>query len=77
MTKQQEKDQRLLHLWFSRKYWASCCEDEAIDWSQHSDKLNMEELSEFLKWRDNVLKAARELNKYISITDFSKISELI
>lgn len=77
MTKRQEKDQRLLHLWFSRKYWASCCEDEAIDWCQHPDKLDMQELSEFLEWRDNVLKAARELNKYISVTDFSKISELI
>lgn len=37
----------------------------------------MTELSEFLEWRDNVLKAAKELNKYISITDFTKIAELL
>ena len=73
-TKKQEKDQRLLHLWFSRKYWNSCCIDEAIDWNQHPDNLNMEELSEFLEWRDKVLKAARELNQYISISDFNKIA---
>lgn len=77
MTKQQEKDQRLLHLWFSSKYWASCCEDEAIAWSQHSDKLNMKELSEFLEWRDNVLAAAKKLNKYISTIDFAKVVSLL
>ena len=77
MTKRQEKDQRLLHLWFSRKYWASCCEDEAIDWSQHADKLSLRELSEFLEWRDNVLTAAKTLSKYISTRDFNKISELL
>lgn len=77
MTKKQERDQSLLRLWFSRKYWASCCDDEAIDWSQHPDKLNLEELSEFLEWRDKTLAAARELNKYISTTDFTKIATLL
>lgn len=37
----------------------------------------MEELSEFLKWRDNVLAAARELNKYILTTDFTKVASLL
>lgn len=77
MTKQQEKTQSLLRLWFSRKYWSSCCVDEAIDWSQHKDELTLIELTEFLEWRDSVLKAARELNKYVSSSDFSKIAELI
>lgn len=77
LTKKEENTQSLLRLWFSKKYWSSCCEDEAIDWSQHADKLSLRELSEFLEWRDNVLTAARTLSKYISIRDFNKIAELL
>ena len=77
LTKKEENTQSLLRLWFSKKYWSSCCEDEAIDWSQHVDKLNLKELTEFLEWRDNVLTAARTLSKYISIRDFNKIAELL
>lgn len=77
LTKKQEKTQSLLRLWFSHKYWGSCCEDEAIDWSQHENKLNLNELTEFLEWRDNVLTAASALSKCISIRDFNKIGELL
>ena len=77
LTKKEENTQSLLRLWFSKKYWSSCCEDEAIDWSQHADKLSLRELSEFLEWRDNVLTAAKTLSKYISTRDFNKISELL
>lgn len=66
-----------MRLWFSKKYWGSCCEDEAIDWSQHDDKLNLKELTEFLEWRDNVLAAANALSKCISTRDFAKMAELL
>ncbi len=77
LTKKEENTQSLLRLWFSKKYWSSCCEDEAIDWSQHADKLSLRELSEFLEWRDSVLTAAKTLSKYISTRDFNKIAELL
>lgn len=77
LTKKQEKTQSLLKLWFSRKYWSSCCVDEAIDWSQHADKLNLMELTEFLEWRDNVLKAAKQLSEYIPTYDFDKLSTIL
>lgn len=77
LTKKQEKTQSLLRLWFSKKYWSSCCEDEAIDWSQHDNKLNLNELTEFLEWRDNALAAANALSKCIFTRDFAKIAELL
>lgn len=77
LSKKQKKTQSLLELWFSKKYWDSCCEDEAIDWSQHDNKLNLNELTEFLEWRDSVLAAANALSKCISTRDFVKIAELL
>lgn len=48
--KELSKTEQLMRAWFAYNYWNSCCEDEAIDWSQHGFNLSATELEAFLEW---------------------------
>lgn len=62
-TKTMTQEEHLIHMWFSKKYWDSCCVDEAIDWSQHPNTLSIDEVSEYTAWKQEYLETIEKLSK--------------
>lgn len=75
--KELSKTEKLMRAWFSYNYWNSCCEDEAIEWSQHDFNLSAKELEAFLEWRDNLVAAKKALSKCVSSTDYDKLNKIL
>lgn len=73
-----EKEQKLLKMWMTHKYWASCCEDEAIDWCNHPDaKLeSAEEVAEYVEWRAKVKSLCTQLKDKVEARFFSDLAEI-
>lgn len=76
-AKREQEEKILLHMWLSHKYWDSCCLDEAIDWSNHQEKLDdYKEVADYIAWREQVKSLTLQLHKLINVVDFEKISHL-
>ena len=76
-SKKEQEEKILLHLWLSHKYWGSGCVDEAIDWSNHQEKLDdYKEVADYVAWREQVKSLTLQLHKLISTCDFEKVSHL-
>ena len=77
MTKQ-EKEQALLRLWLNHKYWDSSCEDEAIDWSNHSNHSldTAQEIADYVEWRAKLEKVCKELSHLVRSIQYQELSEI-
>lgn len=62
-SKSKTTQEHLLEMFFAYKYFNACCEDEAIDWSQHPMSLNVKELEEYTQWEKDYLTAVKIINK--------------
>ena len=69
-----EKEQLLFKMWLSHKYWRSCCEDEAIDWCNHSDKSldSIGEITDYVEWRDKVKHRVLKLKELVEPRYFTE-----
>lgn len=76
-SKKEQEEKILLHMWLGHKYWGSCCEDEAIDWCNHQERLDdYKEVADYVAWREQVKSLTLQLRKLIGVKDFEKISTL-
>lgn len=76
-SKREQEEKVLLQMWLSHKYWSACCTDEAIDWSNHQQRLDdYKEVADYVAWRDQVKSLTLQLHKLISTGDFEKVSHL-
>ena len=77
MTKQ-EKEQALLVMWLNHKYWNSCCDDEAIDWSNHSNKSldSISEIADYVQWREKLKQVCTELSKLVGGRYYKDLPEI-
>lgn len=76
-SKREQEEKILLHMWLSYKYWGSCCTDEAIDWSNHQERLdNYKEVADYVAWREQVKSLTLQLRELISMNNFEKVSHL-
>ena len=69
-----EKEQLLLRIWLRHKYWQSCCEDEALDWCNHSEKSldSVEEIVDYTEWRNKVEALVSQLKKLVESRYFTE-----
>jgi len=78
MTKKEENEQKLLEMWLDHKYWGSCCDDEAIDWSNHStNKLeSISEIVDYVEWRSKLAQTCKELSKLVQSRYYQELSTI-
>lgn len=78
MLKKEEKEQKLLKMWLEHKYWGSCCEDEAIDWCNHSSKTldTISEIADYVEWRKQLERVCKELSQLVQGRYYQELSTI-